>query len=398
MNRKKSLIGIVVFLIFSAPANFSFAQAENDNIGFLLADKYGKALISNNANKPLIPASIFKIVTALAAISYLGENYKYQTHFYYNKLTSDLSIKGFGDPLFISEEIKKASKLLALKLKKEKILVLNNIILDHSFFEDNINIPGRGDTLNPYDAYQSALCANFNTVFFKTDTTNNEIISAEKQTPMLPIFEKKIIATGLKNGRITLSKKESLSYPGSLVKYFLKEDGINISGQILYRTTLKNEGPFLIYNSEKKLLGIIQNLLKYSNNFMANQLLLTMGAHVSGAPSNLKKSISAINAYLSANFQNLQIKYDEGSGISRKNQISSENMVKILIQFMPYHNLLRKDDKGFYKTGTLSGIKTRAGYIRGKNKSLYPYVIMINEKNKGYNDILKQMGKKVENL
>ena len=191
MNRKKSLIGIVVFLIFSAPANFSFAQAENDNIGFLLADKYGKALISNNANKPLIPASIFKIVTALAAISYLGENYKYQTHFYYNKLTSDLSIKGFGDPLFISEEIKKASKLLALKLKKEKILVLNNIILDHSFFEDNINIPGRGDTLNPYDAYQSALCANFNTVFFKTDTTNNEIISAEKQTPMLPIFEKK---------------------------------------------------------------------------------------------------------------------------------------------------------------------------------------------------------------
>ena len=131
---------------------------------------------------------------------------------------------------------------------------------------------------------------------------------------------------------------------------------------------------------------------------MANQLLLTMGAHVSGAPSNLKKSISAINAYLSANFQNLQIKYDEGSGISRKNQISSENMVKILIQFMPYHNLLRKDDKGFYKTGTLSGIKTRAGYIRGKNKSLYPYVIMINEKNKGYNDILKQMGKKVENL
>ncbi len=398
MNNKKLTIALIISFIFSFCANFSFAKTKNNNIGYLLTDKYGRVLVSKNANRSLIPASILKIVTALAAISLLGENYKYQTHFYYNEQNSNLYIKGFGDPFFISEEIKKASKLLAHKLKKEKIKIINSIILDHSFFENTINIPGRTDTLNPYDAFQSALCANFNTIFFKTDAATKKIISAEEQTPLLPIFKQKIIKTRLKSGRITLSKKESLTYPGHLVKYFLKENTINISGQILTGRTHKDAELFLIYNSEKKLLEAIQNLLEYSNNFIANQLLLTMGAQTSGAPSNLEKSISTINSYFSDNFKNLQIKYVEGSGISRQNLISSENMIKILIQFMPYHNLLRKDDKGFYKTGTLSGIRTRAGYIIGKDNSLYPYVIMINEKNIGYNNILKEMEQRIESL
>jgi D-alanyl-D-alanine carboxypeptidase/D-alanyl-D-alanine-endopeptidase (penicillin-binding protein 4) len=398
MNNKKLFIALSVFFTFSACTIFSFAQAEDYNIGFLLTDKAGKILLSNNADQPLIPASILKIVTSLAAISLLGGDYKYQTHFYFNRQNSNLYIKGFGDPFFISEEIKKASSLLSFKLKKEKIVIVNNIILDHSFFEDKINIPGRSDTLNPYDAYQSALCSNFNTIFFKTDNSNNSIVSAEKQTPLLPIFKKKIIATGLKNGRITLSKEESQTYPGSLIKYFLKENGVNISGQILTGKTYEEGELLLIYNSDKNLLEIIKNLLKFSNNFIANQLLLTIGAHVSGAPSNLKKSISAVCTYLSMNFHNLQVQYVEGSGISRNNKISSEDMIKILIEFMPWHSLLRKDDKGFYKTGTLSGIKTRAGYIMGKNKALYPYVIIINKKNMGYNAILKKMEKRVENL
>ena len=94
----------------------------------------------------------------------------------------------------------------------------------------------------------------------------------------------------------------------------------------------------------------------------------------------------------------VRIKYVEGSGISRKNRLSCESMVKILIKFLPYHALMKKDDKGFYKTGTLSGIRTRAGYIKGRDQSLYPYVIMINIENKDYKNILEKMEKKVRSL
>ena len=393
---------LIIVFIFSACAFISPAQAENhgNNIGFLLTDKHGKVLLSKNEKNSLIPASILKIVTSLAAIYYLGEDYRYQTLFYYNKQNSNLYIKGFGDPLFISEEINKACTLLSAKLKNIKINTINDIILDHSFFEDQIKIPGKSNTLNPYDAYQGALCANFNTVFFKTDNISNKFISAEKQTPLLPIFEQKIIATKLKQGRIILSKTESMTYPGFLIKYFLKENGIRMSGQISEQSEqiATKKQPFLIYSSTVDLKKIIQKLLEYSNNFIANQVLLTLGAHESGSPSNLKKSVKVVNSYLLNNFQNNEIKYVEGSGISRENRLSCESMIKILIKFMPYHALMKKDDKGFFKTGTLSGIRTKAGYIKGRDGSLYPYVIMINMENKDYKNILNKMEQRVKRL
>ena len=398
MNNNKTLVFffLLLFSIFSVCALFSPVWAENSNIGFLLTDKNGEALLSENPNKPLIPASILKIVTSLAAISYLGEEYRYQTHFYYDFQSSNLFIKGFGDPLFISEKIKEACKLVSLRLQKKKINTINNIILDHSFFEGQITIPGKSDTLNPYDAFQGALCANFNTVFFKTDNTCNKFVSAEDQTPLLEVFKGKIIATNLQQGRITLSKRESQIYPGLLIKYFLEKEGVKVSGGVQSSEVQSGEIDtkkqlFLIYSSDIDLKEIIQNLLEYSNNFIANQILLTLGAHVSGPPSNLKNSISAVNSFLSSSFQNINIKYVEGSGISHKNRLSCKDMITILIKFKPWHNLLKKNNHGFYKTGTLSGIRTRAGYILGKNNSLYPYVIMINQRNKGYKNILKKM-------
>ena len=395
----RSVFTLIIIFIFSACAFFSPAQAENhgNNIGFLLTDKHGKVLLSKNEKNPLIPASILKIITSLAAISYLGEDYRYQTLFYYNKQNSNLYVKGFGDPLFVSEEINKACILLSTKLKNIKINTINDIILDHSFFENQIKIPGKSNTLNPYDAYQGALCANFNTVFFKTDNISTKFISAEEQTPLLPIFKKKIIATGLKEGRIILSKTESMIYPGFLIKYFLKENGIRVSGEISEQISTEKQ-PFLIYSSIVDLKKIIQKLLEYSNNFIANQVLLTLGAHVSGSPSNLKQSVKAVNSYLLNNFQNNRIKYVEGSGISRKNRLSCESMIEILIKFMPYHALMKKNDKGFYKTGTLSGIRTIAGYIKGRDESLYPYVIMVNMENKDYKNILNKMEQRVKRL
>ncbi|MCK5312731.1 MAG: D-alanyl-D-alanine carboxypeptidase [Desulfobacteraceae bacterium] len=404
-TNNKLVHAFVIVIIISVSAFLTPAEAENNNIGYLLTDKYGNILLAENDNKPLIPASILKIVTSLAAISCLGEDFRYQTFFYYNKQSSNLHVKGFGDPLFISEEIKKVCKLLSLRLKKEKIETINSIILDHSFFEDCIDIPGRGDTLNPYDASQGALCANFNTIFFKTDNTNR-YISAEKQTPLLPIFTKKIIATNLREGRITLSEEESMTYPGQLIKHFLKEDGIKVAGKISsgkLPEKIDSKGQlFYIYNSDIDLKEIIQKLLKYSNNFIANQVLLTLGAHISSPPSNLEKSVAAVNSFLSDNFQEdfnrKKIKYAEGSGISRENRLACKSMIKVLIKFMPYHGLLRNNDNGFYKTGTLSGIRTRAGYIKGDHELLYPYVIMINQKNKDYKNILEKMERKVKSL
>jgi D-alanyl-D-alanine carboxypeptidase/D-alanyl-D-alanine-endopeptidase (penicillin-binding protein 4) len=59
--------------------------------------------------------------------------------------------------------------------------------------------------------------------------------------------------------------------------------------------------------------------------------------------------------------------------------------------FKPYHELMTQKANEFYKTGTLSGVRTRAGYFTDKDKDLYPFVIMVNQPGKGCSRIKKRL-------
>ncbi|MGD9018570.1 MAG: D-alanyl-D-alanine carboxypeptidase, partial [Desulfobacterales bacterium] len=48
----------------------------------LLKAPGGRTLWAHRSNRLMVPASTQKIVTALAALHYLGENFRYETHLY----------------------------------------------------------------------------------------------------------------------------------------------------------------------------------------------------------------------------------------------------------------------------------------------------------------------------
>ena len=70
------------------------------------------AAIAKHAGKKLVPASILKIFTSLAALHYLGSNHRYATDFFRDP-DSNLVIKGYGDPLMISEIVDQIARELA---------------------------------------------------------------------------------------------------------------------------------------------------------------------------------------------------------------------------------------------------------------------------------------------
>ena len=47
-----------------------------------MIDDKGNALVAQNADKPFVPASVTKIVTAWLAMEVLGGDYRFQTSFY----------------------------------------------------------------------------------------------------------------------------------------------------------------------------------------------------------------------------------------------------------------------------------------------------------------------------
>lgn len=394
MIDKKKIITFIVFLTVCT-AELSFGpcvNADSLNTGVVLADDQGKIIYAENMEKQFVPASILKILTSLTAIGILGENYSFPTQYLFDNSSHDFYIKGFGDPLFISEVIEKLCNEIILKTQAEQI---HNIILDHTYFARQIKIPGRGNSLNPYDASAGALCANFNTINFKWNSQKNRFVSKEPQTPLLSMFYKDIQQSGLNQGRIPLSKQQSLLYPGLLIKYFLEQHHIKITGSILLDNFDTRGRKVYSFQSPFKLTDIVQKLLKFSNNFIANQLLLVIGAKKFGKPATIEKGLKALNLFSEQNLNLKNIKIHEGSGISKSNLITPDQMLQILLKFMPYYSLLKNSENDFYKTGTLSGVRTRAGYILGGNSRLYPYVIMVNQRNKSYDSILSDLIERV---
>jgi len=355
----------------------------------LVADAQDKILFAKNENKKLVPASILKLFTSLAALHYLGPNYRFVTEFYLTG-ESSLKIKGYGDPLLISEVVKIISRHLAAKLNSSE--KLTDLVLDSSYFSHPLVIPGITSSSEPYDAPNGALCVNFNTVYFKR--TKNGYVSAEPQTPLLPFAVKKIKSSNLNQGRIvfTHNQDEISIYAGKLFQYFLKQNGIEFSGSInIGKVDPQTDHLILRYVSSFSLEQIIAKLLEYSNNFTTNQLLITCGIKAHGTPGTLTKGVAAASSYAREvlNLEGLTIV--EGSGISRRNRVTASHMHKILDRFAPYRHLMLRQNNEFYKTGTLRNINTRAGYIQNKNGELYRYVVMFNTPGKSTQPIMKRL-------
>lgn len=388
------LLGVVLGLL-SVPAILHARElaelnrfiGKNDSI--LVADAKGHIVLAKNADEKRIPASILKIFTSLVALHYLGDDYRFPTEFYLDK-QSNLKIKGYGDPLLISEVISKISQVLAVLLKNTQ--PLNDLVLDDSYFRQPLTIAGITSSAQPYDAPNGSLCANFNTVNFKR--TSQGYVSAEPQTPLLPFAIKKIKASGLNQGRIVFShnKNEITLYAGKLFQYFLEKQAMRFNGKVkLGRINEKIDRLIFRYDSSSSLQEIVAKLLEHSNNFMTNQLLIATGAEIIGSPGTLAKGVAIASDYAKGMLDIENMTIVEGSGISRDNRVSAVQMVQVLQEFLPYYYLMRREGREFYKTGTLYGISTRAGYIKRTDGEFYRYVIMLNTPGKSTDSLILRL-------
>ena len=393
---------ILVLGPFAIPPNTALGAQDHSRISrligsrdtALLADPHGKLIFAKNIDNQLIPASTLKILTALAGLQVLGSDYRFVTEFYTNQ-NFDLKVKGYGDPVLVSETLAKIAQLLKSRIKR-----VHDLILDDTYFANPLVIPGITASPNPYDAPNGALCANFNTVFFRR-TPKGKYISAEPQTPLLPFVLKYIKHRPSRQERVIIpaANKQHTLYAGHLLKHFLVKEGIQTDGTIkLAPVTKKRDHLILSHRSDLLLTQVVAKLLAFSNNFIANQILIATGAHVEGAPGTLDKGMRVLAVYARRKLQINDLIIAEGSGISRKNRMSARSLLKILEEFAPYYQLLRHENGIYFKTGSLHGIRTRAGYLENGAGRLFRFVVLLNTPGKTTRPIMRQFRRIVDKI
>ena len=343
----------------------------------LVLDEQGNELVAQNADKPFVPASVAKLVTAWLAMEVLGSDYRFETRFY---LDDDrvLYVRGGGDPFLVSEELALLAPRLLAETGTEPFA---GIVIDASYYPADLRIPGIEDTDEAYDALNSALAVNFNTI--NAVRNGKTVRSAEEQTPITPLAIRQFRARA-SNGRsrISLAKEDpgvSVRYAGELLAAFIERADGSIEGDISVGSVPAGLEPVYVHRQSRDLSEILRQMLIGSNNYIANLIFLEIGAKRLGGPVSLEKSLQVARENLAKHGLADAINLEEGSGISRNNRFTARGLAKVLDRFAPHAELLRSTKNGSrYKTGTFSGVRTLAGYARTSSHGDVRFVISLN--------------------
>ncbi|NQV70045.1 MAG: D-alanyl-D-alanine carboxypeptidase [Pseudohongiella sp.] len=392
MNKLKrashTLHTFTLFLLLVGSA-MAFPLAAQDRLAALAGDgsvmlhsPKGETLVSINPDRALVPASILKIPLAQVALTTLGEDFRFETHFYRND-SGDLLIRGLGDPFLVSEEIARIADILAQRGLQQ----VRRLVMDDSAFEADPDLPLERGASDPYAARNSALAVNFNTVNLAW-TADGRLITGEAQTPLTALARE--LGAALSPGeeqRINLGDdpRAGLRQVQQLFQLFLQKSGITVSDAGFNRSAVSDQWTlFYQHRSSRSLRENLDGLLRYSNNFIANQLFLTLAAQSSGYPVTSEVARAVLQQQLAGLYgdsfgrdpQSLLML--EGSGLSRTQRSSGAGMMHILEVFKPYADLLPEADGVLRKSGTLTGVYNFVGYLRGP-EGLYPFVILTNQ-------------------
>ncbi|KAF1004044.1 MAG: D-alanyl-D-alanine carboxypeptidase DacB [Pseudomonas sp.] len=406
-----------------------------------------------NSDVSVNPASTMKLFTTFAALELLGPTYQWQTEFYTDGklsngvLNGNLYLKGGGDPKLNMEKL----WLLMRDLRANGVLKVNgDLVLDRSYFNQPqlpvFNDDG-GDDNKPFLVGPDALMVNLKSVRLVVRTDGNKA-SVMMDPPLANVrLENQVQVTGaatcpawpklrfspetqagqtvlVASGQIPLgcsaqtymSLLDHPAYAAGAVRGIWQELGGSISGNDREGSVPKN-ATLLARSLSPDTVEIIRDINKFSNNTMARQLFLSIGARYrnSADADDGKAAQRVIRQWLARKgIIASHLVMENGSGLSRDERVSAREMAAMLqaawhsqfaaeyISSLPIVGLdgtMRKrlrnspmTGEAHVKTGTLNTVRALAGFTRDANGNNWVVVAILNSNRPwGASSILDQV-------
>ena len=406
-----------------------------------------------NADVSVNPASTMKLVTTFAALELLGPTHQWKTEFYSDGplkdgvLHGNLFLKGGGDPKLNMERL----WLLLRDLRANGVhQISGDLVLDRSHFDQpelpTFNDDG-GDTNKPYLVTPDSLLVNLKALRFVARTDGGKVhIAVEPPIAEIRIDNRvKALPSGkcpgwpdvrynpvkqfdgttvIVSGKLAegcsaqtyLSLLDHPSYAAGAVRAIWQELG----GKILGKDRLAEvpeKARLLARTFSPDLVEIIRDINKYSNNTMARQLFLSLGAQFRNEADgdDAKAAQRVIRSWLARKGLTApHLVIENGSGLSRDERVSARELAQLLqaawqspyaAEFISSLPLAAMDGtmrkrlhrtalagEAHIKTGTLNNVRAIAGYSRDSNGNSWAVVAILNDQRPwGASSILDQV-------
>jgi D-alanyl-D-alanine carboxypeptidase/D-alanyl-D-alanine-endopeptidase (penicillin-binding protein 4) len=410
----------------------------------------GEAVLKWNEDVPRNPASVLKLLTTFVALDILGPAYTWKTEAYLlgetvgDVLDGDLLVKGYGDPFLVTERVWQMLRDIRQRGVNE---ITGDLLIDDSYFRVPNHDPGEFDQspLRAYNVSPNALLMNFKVVRYHFEPNpESAMVNIRVDPPLenLRIDNDLELVPGRCRGYqrgITIVPNDSVDhmvmtggFPSGCKSYVMNrtalghnefayglfksiwtESGGKFSGG--FRNVVKPDDiePFVIYESWP-LADVISMVNKHSNNVMARQLLLTLGAEKFAVPGTEEGGRQVIEDWLKGRqLDPAKLRLDNGAGLSRDSRISARVLGEILRHawqspFMPEFlsslsvsgldgtlaRRFRNDPltgKAHIKTGRLDHVAAIAGYLQSQSGQRYAIVALQN-----YTDVHRGPGEEVQ--
>lgn len=393
-----------------------------------------------NADVSVNPASTMKLVTTYAALELLGPSHQWKTTFHTDGplrdgvLHGNLFLKGGGDPKLNMEKL----WLLLRDLRVNGVRqVTGDLVLDRSHFIQpqlpTFNDDG-GDASKPFLVTPDALLVNLKALRFIARAEGGKVhIVAEPPIAELRIDNRvKLLKPGkcpgwpdvrynpvqqfdgttlIVSGKLAegcsaqtyLSPLDHPNYAAGAVRAIWQELGGSILGKDRL-AEVPQDAHLLARAFSPDLVEIIRDINKYSNNTMARQLFLSLGAQFRNEADgdDAKAAQRVIRNWLARKgITAPHLVMENGSGLSRDERISARELAAILqaawnspyaaefISSMPLAAMdgtMRKRlhrtalvGEAHIKTGTLNNVRAIAGYSRDNNGNTWAVVAILND-------------------
>jgi serine-type D-Ala-D-Ala carboxypeptidase/endopeptidase (penicillin-binding protein 4) len=402
----------------------------------------GRTLFEHNASKLFNPASNMKLLTTASALWYLGASYRFRTEARRDARMRDgvvdgnLYIKGFGDPTLTTEEMFGFVNEIALH---GLLKVKGDLIIDDSFFDAVAEGPGweQESSDHAYAAPIGALSVDFGTFMIRVlpgssvgdpaqvlvwpPVESIEIVPAVYTTgpgsrPRVWMGTSKTDGGGVRvtiRGTVSLGDPEGLAvrkrindpgrYAGEMIKTMLEMRGVEIKGKVKRGHMPKRDVVAIATHFSKPLAEITSTLNKYSNNFMAEQILKTLGAEMADPPGSWEKGNEVVRRFLvEIGVPNGAFVLGNGSGLNDVNRVTPAQITAVLgamhqrfeVQPEFVASLAVAGSSGTIigrfenspaisrlraKTGSLNGVSALSGYVVTQNDKVLAFSVMMND-------------------